>query len=545
MELRLLLVPIVLALVACNGGTVGSGAGDEDPPEVTIGERLFLETRFAQFQAANGADVNTPLSAGDPVVDRLPVSDGSTKAGPFAGQSMNCRQCHLVDEALDDAGDGMRTYADFAQRSPVPSRADRGDPQTLTPRNSPSLVNASRARGGATLFHFDGEFGTLEDLVTATMLGRNYGWLPDEFAQAQAHVARVIREDNGTGALAFDAGGTYRRVLLGTDPALPAALRLPPDFRIDVTTASDAQIVAAISKLIAVYVRQLEFARDTDGINNGSPYDLFLLNNHLPQVPDSGEAPIDYARRLRAMLNDGRSLKKVPAGTRAFAFHPGQGFAFGDAEIAGLRAFLDETRGNCIACHAPPDFTDFGLHNTGATQDEFDAIHGSASFAALSIPTLAQRNADPAPYLPASATHPAYQGMFRSVPNASDATATDLGAWCMFANTDVPARQADVRATLCAIAPAVSCADDEAVLGLAIGSFKTPGLRDLGHSAPYMHTGREATLPDVLRFYQRSSDAARAGTLRNADPRLMPMQLADPDVDAISRFLKSLDEDYS
>lgn len=545
MNLRLLFVPVVLALGACSGSTVDSGGGDEDPPQVTIGERLFLETRFAQFQAANGDDVNAPLAAGDPTLDALPLADGSTRPGPFAGQSMNCRQCHLVDEALDGDGDGMRAYADFAQRSPVPPRADRGDTQTLTPRNSPSLVNASLTRGGATLFHFDGEFGTLEDLVTATMLGRNYGWLADELAQAEAHVARVIREDDGSGALAVDAGGSYRRVLLGTDPALPAALKLPPEFRIDVTTASDAQVVAAVSKLIAAYVQQLEFARDPKRINNGSPYDLFLLNNRLPQAPDAGESPIDYARRLRALLNDGPSLKKVPAGARAFAFHPGQDFAFGDAEIDGLRAFLDETRGNCIACHAPPDFTDFGLHNTGATQDEFDAIHGADAFAAVFIPNLAQRNADPAPYLPASAAHPAWQGVFRSVPTASDPVATDLGAWSILANPDVPGRQADLRATLCRVAPVADCADDAALLPLAIGSFKTPGLRDLSHSAPYLHTGREPTLPDVMRFYQRTSTAARAGTLRNADARLVPMQIEDADVDSISRFLKALNEDYS
>src|SRR5688572_31653654 len=39
------------------------------PPEVKLGERLFLETRFAQFFFAHrGNDVNTPLSVGDPVL---------------------------------------------------------------------------------------------------------------------------------------------------------------------------------------------------------------------------------------------------------------------------------------------------------------------------------------------------------------------------------------------------------------------------------------------------------------------------------------------
>ncbi|HEY1253051.1 MAG TPA: hypothetical protein VGH97_17860, partial [Thermoanaerobaculia bacterium] len=40
-----------------------SGA-DVDPPEVQVGERLFLETRFAQYFAAHGAGTNVPLAAG-------------------------------------------------------------------------------------------------------------------------------------------------------------------------------------------------------------------------------------------------------------------------------------------------------------------------------------------------------------------------------------------------------------------------------------------------------------------------------------------------
>jgi hypothetical protein len=43
-----------------------------DPPEQTIGERLFLETRFAEYFAEHMTDVNAPLGVGDPVVsDRL------------------------------------------------------------------------------------------------------------------------------------------------------------------------------------------------------------------------------------------------------------------------------------------------------------------------------------------------------------------------------------------------------------------------------------------------------------------------------------------
>ena len=38
-------------------------------------------------------------------------------------------------------------------------------------------------------------------------------------------------------------------------------------------------------------------------------------------------------------------------------------------------------------------------------------------------------------------------------------------------------------------------------LEVAEHAFKTPGLREIGRSAPYMHDGSLATLEDVLRHY--------------------------------------------
>src|SRR6185503_11795639 len=74
-----------------------------------------------------------------------------------------------------------------------------------------------------------------------------------------------------------------------------------------------------------------------------------------------------------------------------------QEFRFGTQELAGARIFFaapDGKRtsgmGNCIACHAAPDFTDFKFHNTGAAQEEYDALHGAGAFAKLDMPALAK-----------------------------------------------------------------------------------------------------------------------------------------------------------
>ena len=47
------------------------------------------------------------------------------------------------------------------------------------------------------LFHFDGEFASVDDLIVKTLTGRNFGWLPDESAIAVEQIARVIRDDDG------------------------------------------------------------------------------------------------------------------------------------------------------------------------------------------------------------------------------------------------------------------------------------------------------------------------------------------------------------
>jgi hypothetical protein len=72
----------------------------------------------------------------------------------------------------------------------------------------------------------------------------------------------------------------------------------------------------------------------------------------------------------------------------------------------------------------------------------------------------------------------------------------------------------------------------------------TPGLRDLGHSAPFMHNGQFDMLDDVISFYKGTSDQARAGTLRNGADKLQGIALTDRDVAPLGAFLNSLNEDY-
>ena len=541
---------VLAATAACNAP---SPEPADDPPEVVVGERLFLETRFAQFFAVNGGDdVNRPLAAGDPVMDTLQTTGGA-RVGPFAGKSMNCRACHLVDESPDPGTTGTRTYADFATRSPIP---DRGDGRTHTPRNSPPLVNASLARDGDFFLHFDGEFPTAEELVVGTFTGRNFGWLAGERPDAVAHVARVIRGDDGSDALALGCYGlSYATILKGTAPEITATCRLPEALRLDVATATDDQVVRGIAGVVAAYMRGLVYQQDAGGRYVGSPFDRFLILNGLPRQPNAGESAIDYARRLRAALAALPAPKLIDnPGVLAFEHHD-QPFAFGADALAGLRIFLAEPAGaapttdeiaaggvgNCIACHAPPHFTDFGFHNNGSAQEEYDALHGAGAFAALAIPTFAERQAAPASFLPPSASYPTGTGPFLSVPSADVQGRTDIGVWNVLGNDAVPGPQA---ALVAALGTATGVTDVAQLLPLAIARFKTAGLHDLGQSAPYFHTGRAAELEDAPRHYLTMSAAARAGSVRNGDSELTRIALTADDVTSLAAFLRALDEDY-
>jgi cytochrome c peroxidase len=540
-----------------------------DTPETLLGERLFLETRFAQYFAAHSiGDVNRPLAQGDPVVahvwnPRAAVSYPS----PFGGKSRNCRSCHLINEFSSSMFiDGTnRAYCDFLQRSPIPYR---GDGHIINTRNTRNLVDDFTPRHAGILLHGDGEFLTVDPLIKSSLTGRSFGWLLAEHDEAVSHVARVIREDDGRDALGQQYGGSYAKLMLGTASDLPDQFRLASDFRIDVTTATDRQIVDEVARLIAAFLKTCQFEHTAEGIHSGSAYDMFLAKNGLPAQPAQGETDAEYSHRLLQKLEQLQNPRFVLPYERWLRFHP-HVREFGDQELAGLKIFLRQGApspqefsakrvspsaergpaasnsvshaGNCFVCHAAPDFTDIRFHNTGAAQEEYDSLHGAGSFARLPVPSYAERSHYLDRYLPATPNHPHATGVFRSLPAMSNPSATDLGMWNIFANADFPGVQSEMRRLLCDTRPC----DPNVQLPRTIALFRTPSLRDLGHSWPYLHTGRMAAVEDVLHFYIRMSALARAGQLRNGDPELTRISLDEQDVAALAAFLRSLDEDYN
>lgn len=67
------------------------------------------------------------------------------------------------------------------------------------------------------------------------------------------------------------------------------------------------------------------------------------------------------------------------------------------------------------------------------------------------------------------------------------------------------------------------------------GRFRTPTLRELANTAPYMHDGSIGTLEEVVQFYDRG-----AGAAAGKDPLLRPLALTQGEIGDLVEFLETL-----
>ncbi len=92
-------------------------------------------------------------------------------------------------------------------------------------------------------------------------------------------------------------------------------------------------------------------------------YDAFAYMNRIPEKAEEDESPEDFAGRILGRLanQEGRILVKLPKGMDRQAY-------------LGYKTFLESEGtakvGNCIACHAPPDFTDLKEHVSSQSDSE-------------------------------------------------------------------------------------------------------------------------------------------------------------------------------
>ena len=331
--------------------------------------------------------------------------------------------------------------------------------------------------------HFDGEFASLEELVKGTLSGRPMGWLPGEKDHAFEYVRAVILKN-------ADGETGYRTAFKEA-------------FGDEIETLTTSELIDRVASALSAYMRTLKTTRTT-------PYDRFVEANKLDKAPNPGERPDAFGRRL---------LGEVAALERNHRLRLTR--AFDSSALQGMRIFFRTTgsvaSGNCVTCHAPPMFTDFSFHNMGISQSEYDRVNGEGSFAELKIPSAGE------------ARRPSEQ--FRETPSRQKPGCADLGYWNFLDMRNSELRRPDET--------------DDGFLERMIATFKTPTLRDLAYTSPYMHTGGFSSIEDVLDELMRLSEKARAGQIRQPDDGLAKIRLRQADIPSLAAFLKTLNEDLS
>ena len=151
-------------------------------------------------------------------------------------------------------------------------------------------------------------------------------------------------------------------------------------------------------------------------------------------------------------------------------------------EIAGLRLFIGKA--HCINCHNGPLLTNFEFHNTAVPNTPgFPLDHGRRDGVAL-----------------------LKESVFNCLGSYSDAAPEQCGETRFL---KVGGATFD-------------------------GSFRTPTLRDVAETAPYMHAGQFATLDEVLQHYNQGGFALLGHN------ELAPLNLTDQEVAQLEAFLKTL-----
>ncbi len=171
---------------------------------------------------------------------------------------------------------------------------------------------------------------------------------------------------------------------------------------------------------------------------------------------------------------------------------PGAADHLGPAALRGFALFAGD--GGCRACHAGPLFSDREFHDLRLPPLDGRADPGRAA-------ALARLEANP----------------FGGAGAHSDA-------------------------------PAAGAARLEGLRGIGArpelwGQFRTPTLRNVARTAPYMHDGRFATLREVLQYYSTMRGAVPADAHGHGEVLLRPRGFTPEEIDDLVAFLESLTDE--
>lgn len=220
--------------------------------------------------------------------------------------------------------------------------------------------------------------------------------------------------------------------------------------------------------------------------------------DHPHQRAWNAMAPEDRQAVNRVAVNAAKAIaayqRRLVTGTTPFdrfargleTGKPGRLAALSPAAQRGLKLFVG--RASCVTCHFGPDFSDGEFHNLGLPSRPWLTAGDLGRFAGVAAVKASPFNA---------------RGAYSDAPESEQA-----------AEVRFLARRQENR-----------------------GQFKTPPLRGVARTPPYMHGGHFETLEEVVRFYSELPGAAAVG---HREDTLQPLDLTDREVADLVAFLESL-----
>ncbi len=234
------------------------------------------------------------------------------------------------------------------------------------------------------------------------------------------------------------------------------------------------------------------------------------LTNQVEMAMPSHEAVIakvrkipDYVKRFQEVFKKAPNIDDLARAIAAFertqvsADSPYDRFVAGDkgalSEAAQRGLILFNGKARCISCHefnaSSPFFTDYKYHNVGV------GMKASKNFEPLTrqVQEMAQTNQLTAEAIDRISLTEGFSELGRFI---------------------VTRQPKD------------------------LGSFKTPGIRDIDMTAPYMHDGSLKTLREVIEFYNQGGEPNP-----NLDGGIRRLDLTEQEIGDLETFLKSLTSD--
>ena len=449
-----------------------------------------------------------PLDAGTPHDDGGPLDSGQLDSGPDDGGP--------DDGGTDDGGadDGGSPDAGPPDGGSPLTDAERAIVATLSPLPAvpPDPTNAfadhpgAAALGHALFFdtRYSGPLATASDLGAVGESGR--------VACASCHSSPVMSDDRSSpDNVSLGANFHSRNAPAIVNSAyypwtnwggrFSAQWELPPVVAESPVIMNSTRLAIA-HHLFTHYRTEYEAVFGAMEPAIGTDLARFPATGKPKPSPTSPDGPWelmtpeDRAIVNRIFVNYGKAIQAyqrqlVSRSSDFDRFAAGDATAIDESAVRGLRVFMGN--GHCIDCHSGPHFSDGDFHNIAVPQS--------------------------GDHVPASD-----DGRFKDIPGLLSSGLNSAGPY-----------SDDPTTGMARIAGLTNPPPEE-----VRGAFRTPTLRDLAFTAPYMHAGQHGTLEEVIAYYDAADAVPVSGT---RDPLMVPLGLTAQERDDLIAFLATLASD--